>query len=273
VNSTSSSPLGLIAGNGTFPRLLAEAARRRGARVVAVALKEEADPALEKSVDEITWHSLGQFAKTINFFKTHGVRQAVMAGQVKHTQLFKNIVPDWRASKLLARLANQKAASILSAITEEFKSEGIEFMPSTLYLEDWLCPLGSLARRRPSKAEQADMAFGIPLARDLAALDVGQTLVVKDRTVVAVEAMEGTDACIRRASQVAGPGGVILKVARPKQDFRFDVPIVGEATLRTMQEAGASVLALEAGKTLLLEKEHLVELANAADLSIEGVAV
>ncbi len=263
--------IGLIAGNGTFPILFAQEARRQGETVIAVALKEEADPNLEESVDEITWLSLGQISKTIRFFKDQNVTRAVMAGQVKHTQLFRDIVPDLLAAKLLARVVNKKADTLLSAVTQEFAQEGIEFLPSTTYLDHLLCPKGAITRRTPSSAEQADIEFGLPLARHIAAQDIGQTIVVKDKTVVAVEAMEGTDECIRRAGQIAGPGCVIVKVARPKQDPRFDIPVTGPRTLVSMKEAGARILALEAGKTLLLEKEHLLKVADADQLCITGV--
>jgi len=265
--------IGLFAGNGTFPLLFAEVARQRGEAVIAVALKEEASPEIETRVEALTWLSLGQLGKTIDFLKEHGVRRAVMAGQVKHTQLFRGIVPDLRAAKVLARVANKKAASLLSAVTEEFEKDGIEFLPSTTYLEPWLCPEGVLTRRRPSSEEKGDMAFGVPIARQLAGQDIGQTLVVKDKTVVAVEAMEGTDACIRRAGAVAGPGCVVIKVARPNQDLRFDIPVVGDRTLAVLKEAGARALALEAGKTLLLDKDTILETADAAELVIQGLRI
>jgi UDP-2,3-diacylglucosamine hydrolase len=263
--------IGLIAGNGTFPILFAQEAKRQGETVIAVALKEEADPKLEQSVDAMTWLSLGQLAKTIRYFKDQGVTRAVMAGQVKHTQLFRDIIPDLLVTKLLAKAINKKADTLLSAVTREFEQEGIQFLPSTMYLDHLLCPAGPLTKKIPTSSEKEDIEFGLPLARQVAHQDIGQTLVVKDKTVVAVEAMEGTDACIRRAGQIAGPGCVIIKVARPKQDLRFDVPVSGPRTLESMKEAGATVLALEAGKTLLLEKEKLLEVAHAAQLCITGV--
>jgi len=263
--------IGLIAGNGTFPIVFAQEARRQGETVIAVALKEEADPKLEQAVDAITWLSLGQLGKTIRYFKDQGVTRAVMAGQVKHTQLFRDIVPDLLVAKLLAKAINKKADTLLSAVTREFEQEGIQFLPSTMYLDHLLCPKGPLTQRKPSATELADIDFGLPLARSIAGQDIGQTLIVKDKTVVAVEAMEGTDACIRRAGLIAGPGCVIIKVARPKQDLRFDVPVTGPRTLESMKEAGAVVLALETGKTLLLEKETLLKVAHAAKLCITGV--
>ncbi len=266
-------PLGLIAGNGSFPILLAEEAQRRGDTVIAVALKEEADPSIEKHVDELTWLSIGQLGKTIAFLKDHGVKEAVMAGQVKHTQLFRNILPDLRAAKLLTKVLNKKAESILSTVIREFEEEGIHFLPSTTYLEHWLCAKGVMTKRPLSSAEQADIAFGVPLAQQVASCDIGQTIVVKDKTVVAVEAMEGTDACIRRAGEIAGAGCVVIKVARPRQDLRFDIPVVGERTLESLKAARAKVLALEAGKTLLLNKDQLLKEANASGLTLTGISL
>jgi DUF1009 family protein len=222
-------------------------------------------------VDSLTWLSLGQLGKTIDFFKNNGVTRAVMAGQVKHTQLFRDIVPDFRVAKLLAKVANKKAESLLSAVTQEFESEGIQFLSSATYLDDWLCTVGPLTMRKPTSAEEADIAFGWPLARLMAEQDIGQTLVVKEKTVVAVEGMEGTDACIRRAGEVAGPGCVVIKAARPKQDLRFDIPVVGLRTIESMRQAGARVLAMEAGKTLLLDKDSLIKEANGSELALTGL--
>ena len=265
--------LGLIAGNGAFPILLAQEAKKRGDRVITAALKEEADPIIEKYSDELAWLSIGQLGKIISFFKDHGVTCAVMAGQVKHTQLFKNIVPDLRAAKILAKAVNKKAESILSLVIQEFEQDGIQFLSSATYLEHWLCPEGVMTRRRLSSDQETDIAFGIPLARLIAAQDIGQTLVVKDKTVVAVEAMEGTDACIRRAGEIAGAGCIVIKVARPRQDLRFDVPVVGLRTVQAVVQSGARVLALEAGKTLLLDKDALIKEADAAQITLTGLQI
>ncbi len=266
-----SKKIGLIAGNGSFPILFADHARRQGEQIVAVALKEEASQDLENHVDTITWLSLGQLGKTLEFFKQNGVTRAVMAGQVKHTQLFRDIVPDLRVVKLLARVANKKAESLLSAVTQEFELEGIQFLSSATYLEHWLCPEGPITKRKPNSTENADIQFGWPLARAIANQDIGQTLVVKNKTVVAVEGMEGTDACIRRAGEIAGPGCVVIKVARPRQDLRFDIPVIGLRTIDSLRHAGAKAIALEAGRTLLLEKEVLVKEADSAHLAITGL--
>jgi len=265
--------LGLIAGNGAFPILLAQEAKKRGDRVIVAALKEEADPIIEKHSDEVAWLSIGQLGKIISFFKDHQVTHAVMAGQVKHTQLFKNIIPDLRSAKILAKAVNKKAESILSLVIQEFEQDGIQFLSSTTYLEHWLCPEGVLTKRGLSSGQEADIAFGVPLARSIAAQDIGQTIVVKDKSVVAVEAMEGTDACIRRAGEIAGPGCVIIKVARPRQDLRFDVPVVGLRTLQAVAQSGARVLALEAGKTLLLDKDTLLKEADAAQITLTGIQI
>lgn len=265
-----SSKIGLIAGNGSFPLVFAREARRKGNSIVAVALKEEAHPSLEENVDRVAWLSIGQLGKAIHFFKEEGVQKAVMAGQVKHTQLFKDFVPDLRTAKILVQASDHKAETLLSAVLAEFEREGIHFLPSTLYLDHLLAPLDLLSRRRLESREEKDLRFGIPLARTLASQDIGQTLVVKDQTVVAAEAMEGTDETIRRAGKVAGPGCVVIKAARPQQDPRFDVPVVGSRTLDALLEAGATVLGVEAGKTLLLDRESLLEKANASGLSVIG---
>ena len=265
--------IGLIAGNGTFPILFAREARTRGEKVIAVALKEEADPALEQTVDQMTWLSLGQLGKTIDYLKENGVDRAVMAGQVKHTQLFKDIVPDWRATKLLGRLLNKKAGIGVASGHRRVRQRR-----HSISLLGHLFGSVALPRRRADGAEtlrrrKADIEFGLPLARTMAGQDIGQTIVVKNGTVVAVEAMEGTDACIRRAGQIAGPGCVVIKVARPKQDLRFDIPVIGQRTLDSLKEAGATVLAMEAQKTLLLDKDALLQSANDAALTLTGLSL
>jgi len=265
--------IGLIAGNGRMPLIFADEVKRRGDQLVVVALKEEADSAIEPKADSLSWISLGQLSKTIDFFKQNGVERCVMAGQVKHTQLFRGITPDFRTIKLLATLVNKKAESVLGAVIQEFAQEGIQFLPSTLYLEKLLCPIGPLTRIKLNKDQEEDVAFGVPLAKTLSGLDIGQTLVVKDKTVVAVEGMEGTDACIRRAGEVAGKGCVVIKVARPKQDLRFDVPVIGLRTLESLEAANVSVLAVEANKTLLLDKELFLEKANALRIAITGISL
>jgi UDP-2,3-diacylglucosamine hydrolase len=263
-------PLGLIAGNGRFPFLVAAAGRRAGRRVVAVAIKEETDPALAGEVDQIHWVSLGQLGRCIDALKEGGVREAVMAGQVKHKQIFAGIVPDLKMVALLARLALKNTDSLIGAVADTLAREGITLLPSTALLQDQIATAGPMTRRRPSGDEIRDVEYGREVARALAGFDVGQTVVVKDRAAVAVEAMEGTDEAIRRAGRIAGAGCTVVKVAKPRQDVRFDVPVVGPGTVAAMREAQARVLAVQAGATLLLDRTDLLSEADRADLAIWG---
>ena len=244
------SPLGLIAGNGRFPFLVAAAGRRAGRRVVAVAIKEETDPALAGEVDEIHWVSLGQLGRCIDALKGGGVREAVMAGQVKHKQIFAGIVPDLKMMGLLARLALRNTDSLIGAVADALGREGIALLSSTVLLQDQMATAGAMTWRRPSENELKDVEYGREVARALAGFDIGQTVVVKDRAAVAVEAMEGTDEVIRRAGRIAGAGCTVVKVAKPRQDVRFDVPVVGPGTVAAMGEVQARVLAVQAGATL-----------------------
>jgi DUF1009 family protein len=258
-------PLGLIAGNGRFPFLVADGARRAGRRVVAVAIREEADPALEEAVDEMHWVGLGQLGRCIEVLKTGGAREALMAGQVKHRQIFSGLVPDLKLMGVLARLAVKSTDSLIGGVAEALAREGITLLPSTAFLADQLAVAGPMTRRRPSRDEAGDVDYGEQVARTLAGMDLGQTVAVKHRAAVALEAMEGTDEVIRRAGGIAGPGVVVVKVAKPRQDMRFDVPVVGRGTLLAMAEAKAAVLAVDAGKTLLIDKaEFLAEAENRA---------
>jgi DUF1009 family protein len=264
------SPLGLIAGNGRFPFLVAAAGRRAGRRVVAVAIKEETDPALASEVDEIHWVSLGQLGRCIDALKGGGVREAVMAGQVKHKQIFAGIVPDLKMMGLLARLALKNTDSLIGAVADTLAREGIALLSSTALLQDQLATKGAMTRRRPSGDEVKDVEYGREVARALAGFDIGQTVVVKEQAVVAVEAMEGTDETIRRAGRIAGAGCTVVKVAKPRQDVRFDVPVVGPGTVTAMSEAKAHVLAVQAGETLLLDRADLLAAAERADLVLWG---
>ena len=264
------SPLGLIAGNGRFPFLVAAAGRRAGRRVVAVAIKEETDPALAAEVDEIHWVSLGQLGRCIDALKGGGVREAVMAGQVKHKQIFAGIVPDLKMMGLLARLALKNTDSLIGAVADTLGREGIALLSSTALLQDQMATAGAMTRRRPSGDEIKDVEYGREVARAVAGFDIGQTVVVKDRAVVAVEAMEGTDEAIRRAGRIAGAGCTVVKVAKPRQDVRFDVPVVGPGTVAAMSEAKARVLAVQAGETLLLDRADLMAAAERADLALWG---
>jgi DUF1009 family protein len=265
-------PLGLIAGNGRFPFLVAAAARRAGRRVVAVAIREEAFPDLAAEVDVIEWVGLGQLGKAIDALKSHGVSEAVMAGQVKHKQIFSGIVPDLKLMGVLARLAIKNTDSLIGGVADALARDGIRLLPSTELLADHMATEGAMSARKPGRDERADVDYGRAVARTLAGLDLGQTVVVKDRAAVAVEAMEGTDEVIRRAGRIAGPGAVVVKVAKPRQDMRFDVPVVGAGTLAAMREAGARVLALEAGRTLILDRPGFLAEADAAGIAVWGMA-
>lgn len=265
-------PLGLIAGNGRFPFLVAQAARRQGRRVVAVALKEEAAPELAAYVDEVHWVSVGQLGKAIQALHGAGATEAVMAGQVKHRQIFSDIVPDLKLIGLLARLAFKNTDSLIGAVADALQREGIALRSSIELLADHLATEGPMTRRSPSSDERKDIEYGQTVARVLAGMDLGQMAVVKDRAAVALEAMEGTDEVIRRAGRIAGPGTVVVKVAKPKQDMRFDVPVVGPGTLAAMREAGARTLALEAGRTLLLDRPAFLAEADKDGVAVFGLA-
>ncbi len=274
--------LGLIAGNGRFPFLLLEAARAEGLEVVVAAIKEETDPAMaSREGVEVHWLSLGELSRLIETFQRAGVRRAVMAGQVKHKQIFSSIRPDWRLAKLLLSLRTKNTDMLLGAVAKVLGDEGIELIPSTAFLEPMLAPEGVLTARAPSSEELADIEYGRKVAFGVAGFDIGQTVVVASGACVAVEAMEGTDAAIARAGALMrGLDGAastldrsltVIKVAKPKQDLRFDVPVIGTATLETMTEAGARCLAVEAGKTLLFDREGLVACADAAGIAIIGL--
>jgi DUF1009 family protein len=271
VSEATGAPLGLIAGNGRFPFLVAAGARRAGRRVIAVAIREETAPDLGEVVDEIHWVGLGQLGRCIDALRGAGAREAVMAGQVKHRQIFSDIVPDLKLMGVLARLAFRNTDSLIGAVAETLGREGITLLPSTAFIEDQLAGAGTMSRRRPSGDEKADVEYGRKVARVLAEMDLGQTVVVKSRAAVALEAMEGTDETIRRAGRLAGPGTTVVKVAKPRQDMRFDVPVVGAGTIEAMREAGAAVLALDAGKTLLLDKADFLSKADEAGLAVVGM--
>ena len=264
-------PLGLIAGNGRFPFLVAAAARRAGRRVVAVAVKEEASPDLAGSVDEMHWVGLGQLGHCIEVLKAGGVSEAVMAGQVQHRRIFSGIVPDLKLAAVLVRLAVKNTDSLIGGVADALSREGITLLPSTALLEDQMATAGAMSRRKPGGDERKDIAYGVRVARALSALDLGQTVVIKDRAAVALEAMEGTDEVIRRAGRLAGAGTTVVKLAKPRQDMRFDVPVVGTRTLEAMREAGARTLALEAGRTLLLDREAVLAAADAAGIALWGI--
>jgi len=268
------SRIGLIAGNGRFPFLALQGARGLGHEVTVVAIREEAfaelEPAARDARADFHWVSLGQLGKCIKILKAAGVSEAVMAGQVKHVRIFSGIVPDLTLLSVITRLRARNTDALISAVADVLRGEGIELLDSTAFLQPLLAAEGTLTDRAPDEPEREDIAFGYRMADAVAALDIGQTVAVKDKAVVAVEAMEGTDEVIRRAGQLAGPGVRIVKVAKPKQDMRFDVPVVGTTTIEAMRAAGATALSIDAGLTLVLDGVGVFTSANAARIAIVG---
>ena len=266
--------IGLIAGNGRFPFLALQGARGLGHDVTVVAVKEEAFPELEgvarAAGADLHWVSLGHLGKCIKILKEAGVQQAIMAGQVKHAKIFSGILPDLTLLSVLTKLRARNTDALISAVAEVLRDEGIELLNSTAFLDPLLAKPGTLSRREPTPEELADFEYGYRMADAVAALDIGQTIVVKDKAVVAVEAMEGTDVVIRRAGEIAGPGTRIVKVAKPNQDMRFDVPVVGVATIEAMKAAGATAISIDAGKTLVVDGEKFFEAADAAGIAVIG---
>jgi UDP-2,3-diacylglucosamine hydrolase len=277
---TKNKKLGLIAGNGSFPLLLLDAACAQGAQVVVAAIREETSPLIEsRGAAAVHWLSLGELGKLIDTFKREGVSTAVMAGQVKHKQIFSAIRPDWRLAKVLFSLGTRNTDSLIGAVAKVLEDEGIHLISSTSYLEPLLAKAGVLTRRAPSAAESKNVEYGRQVARHLAQYDIGQTVVIAESACVAVEAMEGTDATILRAGEImkstAHEGESVLsrtltvvKVAKPNQDMRFDVPVIGVKTIETMARAGATCLAVDAGKCLFLDGEKIAEAADRAGIAI-----
>ncbi len=271
-SSVGTETYGLIAGNGQFPFYVLEGARAAGVRMVVAAIREETSPDITRAGVTVEWCGIGQLGKMIRFFKREGVRHAIMAGQVKHRQIFSGALPDWRMAQMLVRLARNNTDSLLGAVVAELAADGIELVDSTLFVPHLLAPQGVLTRRRPNARERADIDYGLEVAQVIAGLDLGQTIVIRNRAVVAVEAMEGTDAAILRAGEVARRRELtVVKVAKPQQDMRFDVPVVGLPTIETMIAAGATALAVTAGKTLIFDREAAVALANQRHLTVVGV--
>lgn len=266
--------IGIIAGNGRFPFLALQGARSLGHDVTVVAVKEEAFADLEEAARDAhaTYHavSLGHLGKCIKILRQAGVSQAVMAGQVKHAKIFSGIVPDLTLLSVLTKLKARNTDALISAVAEVMRKEGIELLDSTVFLGPLLARDGQLTRRGPDDLERADLAFGYRIADEIAGLDIGQTIVVKDKAVVAVEAMEGTDAAIARAGELAGGGTRVVKVAKPKQDMRFDVPVVGIATIEAMRQAGATALSVDAGRTLVIDGDQVFKAADEAGIAIVG---
>ena len=263
---------GLIAGNGQFPFLVLEGARAKGVEMVVAAIKEETAPEIERLAMRVEWMSVGQLGRLIRFFKGEQVTHAIMAGQVKHHQIFRlNALPDMRMVRMLARLATKNTVSLIGAVADELAREGITLVDSTIFLEPYLAGAGLLTRRAPTKEERSDIEYGLDIAREIARLDLGQTIAVKDRAVVAIEAMEGTDAVIARAGEITrGRAFVVIKVAKPDQDMRFDVPVIGVPTIENMKSAGATAIHVTAGKTLLFDKDEMIALADKHRISVVG---
>ncbi len=280
--------IGLIAGNGAFPLLVLDAARGRGLEVVVAAIREETFPEIEEhGAAAVHWLSLGELSKLIEILKREGVQRAIMAGQVKHKQIFSSIRPDWRLAKILLSLTTRNTDSLIGAIAKVLHDEGISLMSSTELLEPLLARAGVLTRRPPTQQERKDIEYGRSVGRHLAQYDIGQTVVIAGAACVAVEAMEGTDATIERAGKIMAtlyrdgegePDGpaeptlsrdlTVVKVAKPQQDMRFDVPVVGVKTIEVMRAAGATCLAMDAGKCLLIDGERVIEAANVVGMSI-----
>ncbi len=260
--------LGLIAGGGKFPLMIAECAGREGFKVVAVAHEGETDPALSQKVEMIKWVKLGQFGQLIKALKGNGVTKAVMAGTITKRRMFENVRPDLKGLAVLSKLAILHDDDILRAVARELAKEGIEIVSSTYYIPELLAPAGCLTKRRPTRSEKEDIEFGWKIAKELGRLDIGQCVVVRSRTVLALEAIEGTDETIKRGGTLAREKAVVVKVSKPNQDLRFDVPTVGLETLKVMSDVKASVLAIEAGKTLMFDKEDMIKFANENKITI-----
>jgi DUF1009 family protein len=277
--------LGLIAGNGRFPFLVLDAARAQGNEVIVAAIKEETDPAIENNGTKVHWLSLGELSKLIDTFKAEGITRALMAGQVKHKQIFSSIRPDWRLAKLLLSLGTRNTDSLIGAVAKVLEDEGIHLMRSTEFLEPLLAKSGVLTKRAPTEEEKKNIVYGRDVARHIARYDIGQTVVIAECACVAVEAMEGTDSTIERAGSIMrslkdchperseepallSRALTAVKVAKPNQDMRFDVPVIGVKTIETMATAGATCLAIDAGKCLLLDGDKIIAAADRANIAI-----
>ncbi len=262
---------GLIAGNGQFPFLVLQAARDRGIEMAVIAIREEASPELEKIATRFHWVSLGELSRALELLHQEGVTHAIMAGQVKHNKIFSSIRPDWKLAKLLFSLPLKNTDSLIGAVAGVLESEGIKLVDSTSFLKPLLPAPGVLTRRAPDAREAGDIAYGREIARQIAGLDLGQTVVIRDRACVAVEAMEGTDETIERAARIVDGGSlVVVKVSKPRQDMRFDVPVIGLKTVEVMQRCRVSALGMDAGRTLLFDRARIIEAADAAGIAIEA---
>ena len=260
--------IGLIAGSGKFPILIAETAKEKGLKVIAVAHKGETDPELAKKTDKITWVGLGQFGHLLDAFKSSGVHKVLMAGGITKTNMFKNLKPDLRGLAIVGKLLIFHDDDILRTVANELEKEGISVVSSAIYLPELLAPDGCFTKRKPSKEEMADIEFGWKMAKELGRLDIGHCVIVKKKTVLALEAIDGTDKTILRGGKLAHKGAVVIKVCKPDQDLRFDLPAIGLNTVKIMSMAKASALAIESGKTLVFDKEAMIKLANEKGISI-----
>jgi UDP-2,3-diacylglucosamine hydrolase len=254
---------GLIAGNGEFPFLVVRGAKKAGVKLVVVAIKEETDKRIEEIADKVVWVRIGQLGKMIKAFKSESVEKAVMAGQVKHVQIFTtSAFPDWRMAKMLYNLPRRNTDSLIGGIADELAKEGIELIDSTYFTQDNLAKEGVLTKRNPTDFEQQNIEYGLKIANEIARLDLGQTIVVRASACVAIEAMEGTDATIKRAGELAKGKLTVVKVAKPNQDMRFDVPVIGVPTIQTMINTGATCLCITPNKTLIFDKDEMLKLAD-----------
>lgn len=265
------SKIGIIAGGGQFPILFGRAARKQGCQVIVAAHKGESSPDVEDIADGICWVKLGQLGKIIKFFRQEGVTEAVLLGTITKTRIFKDIMPDFKGLALWNKLKVRQDDSILRAVADVLEDEGIKILDSTFYLKELLFPKGVLTRKEPSPEQLADINFGWRMAREVGRLDIGQCVVVRDLAVLAVEAIEGTDAAILRGGKLAKEQAVVVKVKKPGQDFRFDLPAIGTKTIDSMEQVGAAVLAVEAGQALLFDGEALIDRANKAGIVVVGI--
>ncbi len=263
---------GLIAGNGKFPFLVVEGAKKQGAALAVVAIREETDKRIEEVAERLLWVGIGQLGRMISFFKKEGVTKAIMAGQVKHVQIFSGALPDLRMVKMLWNLPQRNTDALIGGVAGEMSKEGIELIDSTYFIQDSLANEGILTKRKPDSNEQANIEYGLRVANEIARLDLGQTIVVRAKACVAIEAMEGTNAVISRAGELAKGKLTVIKVAKPNQDMRFDVPVIGVPTIQTMIEAGATCFCLTAKKTLIFDREETLELANRNKIAMVAVS-
>lgn len=267
-----SNSIGVIAGGGQFPLLFIEAAQKAGRRVVVVAHKGETDEDVTKAADVVCWVKLGQLGKVIAFFKKEGVGETVFLGTITKTQIFRDVLPDLKGISLWNKIDRKQDDAILRAIAEALETEGIKVLESTLYLRHLLFPTGVITKKKPNKKQRRDIEFGWQNARAIGQLDIGQCVVIRNCTVLAVEAIEGTDATILRGGALAKEDAVVVKVKKPGQDFRFDLPATGLTTIRSLQKVKGAVLAVEAGQSLLFDRELMVEEANKAGIVVVGVS-